>query len=128
AGLANRTLPPWARTLGGVLAYASSVLYLCSRVSQVVKNATRRSVEGLALSMFLVAICANTTYGMSILVRARDWPAVRSSLPWLIGSLGTVLLDVTILAQAAVFRRRARMEGAGELESQALLHAGANKR
>ncbi|RMZ55178.1 hypothetical protein APUTEX25_005456 [Auxenochlorella protothecoides] len=97
-------LPLWARDLGVALGYGSCVLYLLSRVSQLYRNAVRRSAEGLALSMFFVAVGANLTYGASILVRAHDWPEVRGALPWLIGSLGTVALDVAILLQALAFR------------------------
>ncbi|KAL6775749.1 hypothetical protein ACKKBG_A18340 [Auxenochlorella protothecoides x Auxenochlorella symbiontica] len=100
--LAQR-LPLWARDLGVALGYGSCVLYLLSRASQLYRNAVRRSAEGLALSMFFVAVGANLTYGASILVRAHDWPEVRGALPWLIGSLGTVALDVAILLQALAF-------------------------
>ena len=72
-----------------MLAYCSSVLYLTGRVSQIVKNHQRQSAEGLALSMFLCAIAANSCYGASILVRSYTRAELVSSLPWLVGSLGT---------------------------------------
>ena len=37
--------------------------------------------------------------GSSILIRSYTWPELRSSLPWLIGSLGTVALDCAIFVQ-----------------------------
>jgi hypothetical protein len=83
-----------------VLGYCSSALYLTSRLSQICKNQQRGSAEGLAISMFLTAIAANSAYGASILLRSATWPQLRSSLPWLIGSLGTVCLDLTIAVQA----------------------------
>ena len=51
------------RMAGTVVGWVSSALYIGSRVSQIVKNAQRRSAEGLALSMFVAAICANCLYG-----------------------------------------------------------------
>ncbi|KAL4458041.1 hypothetical protein ABPG75_012906 [Micractinium tetrahymenae] len=93
-------LPAWSYTAGTALGYASSLLYLLSRVSQLWKNHSRRSAEGLAISMFLCAIAANSLYGASILIRSYTWPELRSSLPWLVGSLGTVALDLAIFAQA----------------------------
>lgn len=39
------------------------MLYLTSRLSQIWKNHQRGSAEGLAISMFLTAIAANTLYG-----------------------------------------------------------------
>lgn len=83
-----------------MIAYCSSVLYLTSRVSQIYKNMKRRSAEGLALTMFLCAMAANTLYGLSIVVRAYSLADITSSAPWLIGSLGTVALDTTIFMQA----------------------------
>lgn len=49
--------------------------------------------------MFMCAMAANTCYGSSILIRSYTWPELRSSLPWLIGSLGTVALDLAIYLQ-----------------------------
>lgn len=91
--------PPPRSTAGTALGYTSSALYLTSRLSQIARNAARRSVEGLAISMFLCACAANSLYGASILIRSYTWAELRSSLPWLIGSLGTVALDLTIFAQ-----------------------------
>lgn len=97
-------------SVGTAFAYASSLLYLTSRVSQIIKNHQRQSAEGLAISMFVCAMAANSLYGASILIRSYTWPQLCSSLPWLIGSLGTVLLDATIFAQA---RRLAAGAGGG---------------
>jgi hypothetical protein len=61
-----RTDPAWwrgGRKAGTAVGWASSALYVGSRVSQIVKTAQRRSAEGLALSMFLAAILANSLYG-----------------------------------------------------------------
>ena len=90
-----------------MLAYCSSLLYLTSRVSQIIKNHQRQSAEGLAISMFVCAMAANSLYGASILIRSYTWVELRSSLPWLIGSLGTVLLDLTIFVQARMLAARA---------------------
>jgi len=87
------------RLLGDVLGWASSLFYLGSRVSQICKNISRRSAEGLSLAMFGCAIIANITYGLGILLRTYTWHNLRSSLPWILGSLGTVALDFCIFAQ-----------------------------
>lgn len=93
-------LPAWSYTAGTALGYASSLLYLLSRLSQLWKNHVRGSAEGLAISMFLCAIAANSLYGASILLRCASAAELRSSLPWLVGSLGTVALDLGILVQS----------------------------
>lgn len=78
------------------------MLYLLSRLSQLWKNYVRGSAEGLAISMFGCAIAANSLYGASILLRSASWAELRSSLPWLVGSLGTVALDLGIFVQSRV--------------------------
>ncbi|GAB4820511.1 hypothetical protein N2152v2_007557 [Parachlorella kessleri] len=96
-------MPSWAQHAGTVIAYCSSILYLTSRISQITKNWRRRSAEGLALTMFLFAMAANTLYGFSILVRAYSLASLQSSAPWLVGSLGTVALDTTIFMQGLMY-------------------------
>lgn len=95
----------WEQTAGSVLGYISCALYLTSRASQIIKNARRGSAEGLASSMFLCAVAANIFYGVGVLLRARTTEEVLSSLPWVLGSLGTVGLDAIILVQTAIYRQ-----------------------
>ncbi|KAK9868716.1 hypothetical protein WJX84_010978 [Apatococcus fuscideae] len=95
--------PAWARVAGTWVGYLSSVLYLSSRMSQIHKNWSRRSAEGLAYAMFICSISANCLYGLGILIRTYHTSQLWSSLPWLIGSLGTVSLDVIILSQVCLY-------------------------
>lgn len=104
-GPINSKAPALRHTAGTIVGYLSSVLYLVSRLSQIYKNTQRRSAEGLASGMFIFAVAANTFYGGSLLLRSRSRQEMLSSLPWLIGSLGTVALDVIIIAQSVVFAR-----------------------
>ena len=83
----------------------SAAFYLGSRCSQLTKNWARRSVEGLAVSMFATAISANLLYGASVLARSHGPADFAAAAPWLAGSLGTVVLDCLILAQAAWLTR-----------------------
>ncbi|KAK9916580.1 hypothetical protein WJX75_004456 [Coccomyxa subellipsoidea] len=99
-------LPDWARTVGQIIGWASTGFYLGSRVSQIVRNWRRRSVEGLSLAMFGCAIAANVTYGSSILLRTYTWKELRASSPWILGSLGTVSLDALIFCQAKHYRQQ----------------------
>lgn len=94
----------WSLIVGTVLGYISSVLYLMSRVSQICKNAERRSVEGLAITMFVCAMCANSCTGTSMLLRTFNLQELMNQAPWLVGSLGTIALDGVILAQSRVYR------------------------
>jgi hypothetical protein len=97
--------PPWEVILGRAVGYVSSIFYLGSRLSQIYKNQTRRSCEGLSMAMFATAAMANLLYGSAILMRASSWKLVMDSVPWLLGSLGTVFLDSTILLQSRWFEK-----------------------
>ena len=54
------------------------------------------------MAMFGCAITANSLYGASILLRAREEGDVRRSLPWVAATASTIALDVAIFMQAAV--------------------------
>lgn len=86
---------------GLILGYVSATAYLKSRVAQLVKNWIRGSAEGLAASMFLCAITGNVTSAAGIIVRLNSTQEFIWQLPWLIGMLGNVAMDVVIAYQSA---------------------------
>ena len=115
--------------LGQAFGYLCAVLYLASRVPQLLLNYRRASTDGLNILFFLFACVGNLTYVLSILAyeppcaRAPRYsePMAQSSpsqvgcggdewskeygrymlvnLSWLIGSAGTLLLDLGIFSQ-----------------------------
>lgn len=87
------------RSVGQLIGWVSSFFYLGSRLSQIYKNWSRQSAEGLSLAMFVCAVSANMLYGFGILLRTYGWADLVSSAPWLLGSLGTVFLDLVIFSQ-----------------------------
>lgn len=94
--------------IGCVIGSVSSMFYLGSRLPQIVTNFRRRSTEGLALSLFCMVIVGNLTYGLSILLKNPDRGQseadyIEHHLPWLIGSLGVMSLDIIIIFQFFVF-------------------------
>jgi uncharacterized protein with PQ loop repeat len=103
----------WSFVVGTGLGYVASVLYLCSRVSQIHKNYCRKSSEGLALVMFMMAVCANLCTGTSIILRTFTLAELKEQLPWIIGSLGTISLDMIILWQSTVYSKAGAQQGAG---------------
>ncbi|XP_029363140.1 lysosomal amino acid transporter 1 homolog isoform X3 [Echeneis naucrates] len=87
--------------IGFTIGSASSVLYLCSRLPQIYTNFNRKSTKGVSYFLFALVILGNTTYGLSVLLKNPDDGQGERSyidhhLPWLIGSLGTVFLDLTV--------------------------------
>lgn len=76
-----------------------AVLYLGSRIPQILLNYKRKSCEGISFMFFLFACLGNLTYVISILAIdiSPNYLLVNSS--WLAGSLGTLGLDFTIFVQ-----------------------------
>lgn len=86
-----------------LLGYASAVLYLGARIPQIIKNQRERSCDGLSLLFFILSLLGNATYGAGILFHSIEKEYVLTNLPWLIGSLGTMVEDAVIFAQFSAF-------------------------
>jgi uncharacterized protein with PQ loop repeat len=93
-----------------VLGYASAVCYLGARIPQIVKNQRERSCEGLSLLFFILSLLGNATYGAGILFHSLEREYFLTNLPWLIGSLGTIVEDVIIFIQFRVFGQSSAVE------------------
>jgi uncharacterized protein with PQ loop repeat len=107
--------------LGQVFGYLCAVLYLGSRVPQLLLNYKRKSTEGVSLLFFLFACIGNLTYDMSIFAYSPvchkpghcapgeaktlylRYIAVNAS--WIAGSLGTLLLDMAIFVQFFLYTK-----------------------
>ncbi|KAG9127016.1 hypothetical protein FRC07_000992 [Ceratobasidium sp. 392] len=121
----------WTWVIGRISAWACTTLYLTSRMPQIWKNYTRQSVDGLSISLFMFAFLGNFFYVASILTSSRMLGSstqriqyVKDSLPYLLGSGGTFVFDMTIIIQSFVYRglrpvtsatagqpRRSRLDG-----------------
>ena len=110
---------------GQIFGYLCAVLYLGSRIPQLLLNHRRKSTEGVSLLFFLFACIGNLTYDMSIfaydatpLCEGRGigkcgpgeagrlygrYIAVNAS--WIAGSLGTLFLDMCIFVQFFMYRK-----------------------
>jgi uncharacterized protein with PQ loop repeat len=106
---------------GQVFGYLCAALYLGSRVPQLLLNWRRRSTEGVSLLFFLFACIGNLTYVLSIfayspichgrhghckLGEAEELYGryILVNLSWLLGSLGTLFLDLAIFWQFIMYR------------------------
>ncbi|RMZ10998.1 hypothetical protein D0860_03578 [Hortaea werneckii] len=97
-----------------ILGYLSAIAYLGARIPQIIKNHRSRSCEGLSLLFFLLSLLGNATYGAGILFHSQEKEYVVTNLPWLIGSLGTMVEDVVIFGQFHAFGDGKEEEGRGE--------------
>lgn len=102
----KETVEGAAKYMGIVCSWLSAICYLCSRIPQLVKNFKRKNVEGLSRSMFICSVTANTCYGLSIILNQppMDEEFFTSKLPFIVGSMGTLVFDCIILIEYAVFK------------------------
>jgi len=106
---------------GQIFGYFCAVLYLGSRVPQLLLNYRRKSTEGVSMLFFLFACIGNLTYVLSIFAyeahcsgrRGKCAPGEAAGIygryiavnaSWLAGSLGTLFLDLGIFAQFFIYR------------------------
>lgn len=85
--------------IGYSIGILSSIFYLGSRIAQIVKNYKKKSTEGLSKLMFFLAVLGNLAYGFQIIVHSVETEFLLEKTPWLVGSLGVIGLDITLLAQ-----------------------------
>ncbi|KAG0027556.1 hypothetical protein BGZ81_005482 [Podila clonocystis] len=91
--------------LGRIFAWICTVFYLSSRMPQLWKNFQRKSVQGLSILMFFWAAMGNLTYTLSILNSAdavspeTSRKFLREAVPYVLGSSGTLMFDVSIFGQ-----------------------------
>ncbi|CCM04598.1 uncharacterized protein FIBRA_06780 [Fibroporia radiculosa] len=123
--------------IGRVSAWTCTILYLTSRLPQIWKNFVRKSVEGLSMYLFIFAFLGNFFYVSSILTspklglpEAEASAFIKESIPYLLGSGGTLVFDVTIVTQSFIYRPKTHSRGrrasrAGLAEEEGLLSAGA---
>ncbi|KIJ54580.1 hypothetical protein M422DRAFT_24519 [Sphaerobolus stellatus SS14] len=90
----------WKSQLFG---WISAILYLGSRIPQILKNVTTKCA-GLSPVLFFFAIAGNVTYVASILVISTDGKYLAVNAPWLAGSGLTVFLDIIVLSQFIYYR------------------------
>jgi hypothetical protein len=106
---------------GQIFGYFCAVLYLGSRVPQILLNYRRKSTDGVSILFFLFACIGNLTYVLSIFAfegrcrgpygKCERGEAARLygryilvNASWLAGSLGTLFLDLGIFAQFILYR------------------------
>ncbi|KAE8449646.1 hypothetical protein EG329_007976 [Mollisiaceae sp. DMI_Dod_QoI] len=112
---------------GQIFGYFCAVLYLGSRIPQLLLNYRRKSTEGVSMLFFLFACIGNLTYVLSIFAYEPNctgkhgkchrgeaaslygrYIAVNAS--WLAGSLGTLFLDAAIFIQFFLYREEGEAE------------------
>lgn len=99
---------PLSMLIGRISAWFCTLLYMTSRLPQIWENWRRKSVQGLSMLLFLLAFVANLFYSVSILANPKavgpnSYEFLSESLPFLLGSCGTLVFDMIILIQYAMW-------------------------
>ncbi|KAL5866912.1 hypothetical protein ACKVWC_010803 [Pyricularia oryzae] len=88
---------------GLTMGYVSAALYLLARLPQIYKNYKEKSCEGLALLFFMLSLTGNLTYGVSLVAYSQEKSYIIKTIPWLLGSLGTIVEDIVIFFQFRLY-------------------------
>ena len=127
--------PDFLMGLGTGFAWASSFLYLASRLPQLLQNLRRQSTAGLSPTLFLAAFCGNFFYSSSLLLNPLAWHSfgpygghgwadpggsdraewLKAALPFWLGAAGVLVMDGAVGLQFIMYRQRHGAE-AGEEE------------
>lgn len=97
-----------------LLGYTSAACYLLARLPQILQNYRQKSTQGLSLLFFLLSLLGNLTYGAGILAHSLERAYVVKNVPWLLGSLGTVVEDLVIGLQFRLYGAKEE-EGEGDV-------------
>ncbi|CAI0655808.1 unnamed protein product, partial [Colletotrichum noveboracense] len=121
-------------TLGQIFGWLCAVLYLGSRLPQLLLNYRRKSTEGVSMLFFLFACLGNLTYVLSIFAfephcKNECSPSEANriygrymlvNLSWLAGSLGTLFLDMGIFAQYFMYRTDGELSDIEEEDDESI--------
>lgn len=83
-----------------------------ARIPQIIKNYREKSCEGLALLFFLLSLTGNLSYGASLIAYSQDKEYLIWTIPWLVGSLGTMFEDAIIFVQFHMYSAEAEFSSA----------------
>lgn len=113
---------------GQIFGYLCAVLYLGSRIPQILLNYRRKSTDGVSMLFFLFACIGNLTYVLSIFAfegtcqggdggcESGEAASIYGkyllvNASWLAGSLGTLFLDLVIFCQFFLYQDEDESDG-----------------
>lgn len=107
-GHIQETLAPAGIKIGVVISFISGFMYLTSRLPQILHNYELKSC-GLSVALVSCALMGNLFYSLSICLSPEalgpdGHEFLKNELPFLIGSAGTLILDLVILGQFFWYR------------------------
>lgn len=89
--------------VGTLFGWVGAVVYISSRIPQVVTNFKNRKVLDLSPFFVMLSIMGNVTYTGSVLIRSIEGSFMWKQAPFLTGSVGPLTCDIIFAIQMAVF-------------------------
>lgn len=89
--------------LAQLFGYLSAILYLGSRVPQILLNYQRKSCDGVSFLFFAFACLGNSAFIASVLAISLQKQYLIMNASWLLGSSGTLLMDFVIFSQFFIY-------------------------
>lgn len=125
----------YIHTLGTLISWLSTALYLASRLPQLLLNHSRRSTAGLSPTLFAAAFSGNFFYSSSLLSNpqlwadyppngARGWvgssgslrgPWALAAMPFFLGAAGVLVMDAAMGVQFVLYGSSSDAEEGGEI-------------
>lgn len=133
--------PSTLMQIGTVLSWFSALLYLFSRLPQLIKNHSRRSTAGLSLTLFVAAFFGNFFYSASLVLNPLAWSDyppyggdgwasedgserlayILNTLPFFLGSAGVLVMDAAVAVQFWWFKTEPAEGGSGDSGGEEVL-------
>ncbi|KAH0612195.1 uncharacterized protein H6S33_010247 [Morchella sextelata] len=129
--------------IGMTVGWISTLLYLCSRLPQLILNAKRKSTEGLSIALFMAAFSGNLFYSGSLLLNPLGWRDYEPyggggvagpegsnamewwsrTLPFFFGAFGVLTMDAAVGLQFRLWGPGSEKAQIEEEEREGLLTA-----
>lgn len=89
---------------GTVFAWVSTIIFVSSRLPQIVRNCRSKSFGDISAVWLVFSIVGNLTYFLSIIVRDVSGTYLWRQTPFIVGAVGPACLDIFLMVQMCLFR------------------------
>ncbi|OAE32648.1 hypothetical protein AXG93_1971s1070 [Marchantia polymorpha subsp. ruderalis] len=103
-------------SLGLILGWLMTCIYLTGRLPQIILNWSRDFVIGVSMSTVIFAFLGNATYLGSLLVRGVEWQRLKFVLPWVVDIAFCLFMDFFILQMMCQYLYHQRRDDFPTLE------------
>jgi uncharacterized protein with PQ loop repeat len=96
-------------TIGYILGWLSTIIYIVGRIPQIILNFKRHSTEGLSVLMYIYSIMGNLCYITSVLLISLELDYIIKNMAWIIFTIFTVGLDIIVICQTIIYKRESQV-------------------